>query len=100
MQRKITSQQIDEWFDSPVTEHFRLLLETNKELADHEQGEFYVESDAVLTHTVRARLIGQVQIYELLLQSFEEKSFQPLEIEGEIEDERFGDISDGRQGTH
>ena len=99
MQRKIQKQQIDEWLDSPVTEYFVKLMIGLHDLESENRSNFVLEDDPIRTHFVRARSDGSIYVLERLVASIKEKDLSDLEI-GDTNDEQFGDIPDGRQGTH
>jgi hypothetical protein len=98
-QRKLSKDQVTEWFESPVTEYFFALVtglkgKTKEALA--EQG-FDTESAEQLMAR-RGNLWGMHTAFETVEEVFEDQSFE--QIEEEESGEQVGDSSPGRPGTH
>ena len=97
--RKPKPEQIEEWFDSEVTEYFFALVSDMKvgawlQLAD--QGFDTQSAEQLMAQ--RGNLWGFYNAYASIEQAFIDKSFE--EIEEEDGGEQVGDSSRGRSGTH
>lgn len=92
-------EQIEEWFDSEVTEYFfglvaELSLGARDLLAD--QGFDTLSAEQLMAQ--RGNLWGLREAFETVEQVFISKSF--AEIEESEDGEHVGDSSPGRSGTH
>ena len=78
-------EQVEEWLLSDVTRYFRALLDERLNDLFRQRGEVFYPFEAHKTQESKALLLGGEVVIQEILDAFEEKDLQQLEI---VDEER------------
>ena len=96
----ITEQDFKEWFDSPVTRHFVTLLKSRLDLTYRFRSEVFFPGEPNRTQETKATLLGCEGELGEIVEAFERKSLESLEIQEQDSAEPVRNSPVRRQGAH
>lgn len=96
---KLKPEQIEEWFDNPVTLHFHELLKKRLDDVYAMRADVFFPGEPNKTQESKATLLGMEGELADLLEVFDKKDLSQLE-ESEIDQERVRNPSRPGQGAH
>jgi hypothetical protein len=94
----ITEQDYEEWFESPVTQHFVKLLEARLEAVYQMRSDVFCPGEPNRTQEVKSHLLGAEAELGQLLDAFTEKDLEQLEEKEVAEQVRNSPVR--RPGAH
>lgn len=77
----ITEKDLEEWFDSPVTQRFVKLLKERLEFTHKLRSEVFVPGKPHRTQEAKAHLLGCESELDEILEAFEKKDLEILETQ-------------------
>lgn|GEM_PF-4981454 len=96
----ITEQDFKEWFDSPVTRHFVDLLKSRLDLTYRLRSEVFFPGQPNITQETKANLLGREAELSEIVEAFDRKSLETLEIQEQDSAEPVRNSPVRRQGAH
>lgn len=93
-------EQIEEWFESPVTEYFKRLIQRQLDSSFDSRSTAFIPGEPFKTQETISFFLGEEGAWDEVLEAFDQKDFSSLELEEEGSGEHVGDTSPGRSGTH
>jgi hypothetical protein len=96
---RLQKEQLEEWFDSPVTSYFLSLLQSRLDHTFQLRAAVFFPGEPQKTQEGKATLLGMESELGDLIEAFEEKDLSVLEVE-EQADERVRNTSERRSSSH
>ena len=96
---RIQPKQIEEWFESPVTQYFHELLQKRLDHTFSLRAEVYFPFEPQKTQESKANLLGMEHELGMLVDAFTEQDLESLEVE-EKAIEQVGNTSERGPSPH
>lgn len=92
-------EQVEEWFDSPVTSYFLSLLKSRLDHTFQLRAEVFFPGEPQKTQEGKATLLGMEDELADLIEAFTEKDLEVLEVEEKV-DEQIRHSPERRPSSH
>lgn len=96
----ITEQDFKEWFESPVTNHFVSLLKSRLDLTYRLRSDVFFPGEPNKTQEAKANLLGCEGELSEIVEAFERKTLDILEVQEQDSAEPVRNSPVRRQGAH
>jgi len=96
---KLQKEQLEEWFESPVTRYLLSLLHSRLDHTFALRAQVFFPGEPHKTQEGKATLLGMEGELGDLIEAFSEKDLSLLEVE-EASDEQIGHSPERRPGSH